>query len=193
VSQRTFGKAWLRTGFPGPLAWETAVCRELLASSPEAPGFGHLKRFAQKLEAGKFDAVFMADHLAVLNMPVEAHKRSHMVTSFEPFALLSALAAVTEHIGLVATASTTFGEAGSSSIPRRCMYSPTGANTSRCAVADSVSLPAPIEVDASSKPASTCIFVWPMPRSVMRSAGVSPVIDGRGRQRNHEPATEIQL
>lgn len=70
--------------------------------------FAHLKRFAQTLEAAKFDVFFMADHLAVLNMPVEALKRSHTVTSFEPFTLLSALAAVTDHIGLVATASTTF-------------------------------------------------------------------------------------
>lgn len=70
--------------------------------------FAHLKRFAQTLEAAKFDAFFMADHLAVLNMPIEALKRSHTVTSFEPFTLLSALAAVTDHIGLVATASTTF-------------------------------------------------------------------------------------
>ncbi len=70
--------------------------------------FAHLKRFAQTLERGKFDAFFMADHLAVLNMPVEALKRSHTVTSFEPFTLLSALAGATEHIGLVATASTTF-------------------------------------------------------------------------------------
>lgn len=68
----------------------------------------HLTRFAQKLEAAKFDAFFMADHLAVLNMPVEALKRSATVTSFEPFTLLSALAMVTERIGLVATASTTF-------------------------------------------------------------------------------------
>src|SRR5262249_60559881 len=37
-------------------------------------------------------------------------KRSHTVPSFEPFTLLSALAAVTERIGLVATASTTFDE-----------------------------------------------------------------------------------
>ena len=64
----------------------------------------------QKLEAGKFDAFFMADHLAVLNMPVNALKRSHTVTSFEPFTLLSALAGVTEHIGLIATGSTTFDE-----------------------------------------------------------------------------------
>ncbi len=70
--------------------------------------FAHIKRFAQRLEAAKFDAFFMADHLAVLNMPVDALKRSHTVTSFEPFTLLSALAAVTERIGLVATASTTF-------------------------------------------------------------------------------------
>src|SRR5262244_1565511 len=70
--------------------------------------FAHLKRFAQTLERGKFDAFFMADHLAVLNMPLDALKRSHTVTSFEPFTLLSALAAVTNHIGLIATASTTF-------------------------------------------------------------------------------------
>jgi FMN-dependent oxidoreductase (nitrilotriacetate monooxygenase family) len=68
----------------------------------------HLKRLVQTLERGKFDAFFMADHLAVLNMPIEALKRSHTVTSFEPFTLLSALAGVTERIGLVATASTTF-------------------------------------------------------------------------------------
>jgi len=70
----------------------------------------HLKRFAQKLEAARFDAFFMADHLAVLNMPVEALKRSHTVTSFEPFTLLSALSSITEYIGLVATASTTFDQ-----------------------------------------------------------------------------------
>jgi len=70
--------------------------------------FQHLKDLIRKLEAGKFDAFFMADHLAVLNMPVNALKRSHTVTSFEPFTLLSALAAVTENIGLIATGSTTF-------------------------------------------------------------------------------------
>lgn len=52
----------------------------------------------------------MADHLAVLNMPVDALKRSHTVSSFEPFTLLSALSVVTEKIGLAATASTTYDE-----------------------------------------------------------------------------------
>jgi FMN-dependent oxidoreductase (nitrilotriacetate monooxygenase family) len=70
--------------------------------------FGHIKRLAQTLERGKFDAFFMADHLAVLNMPTAALKRSHTVTSFEPLTLLPALAVATERLGLVATASTTF-------------------------------------------------------------------------------------
>ena len=43
-------------------------------------------------------------------MPLEALKRSHTVTSFEPFTLLSALSQVTERIGLAATASTTYDE-----------------------------------------------------------------------------------
>ncbi|MGK9235640.1 LLM class flavin-dependent oxidoreductase [Inquilinus limosus] len=78
-------------------------------AAPDANfNFGLLKRCAQTLERGRFDAFFMADHLAVLNMPMEALKRSHTVTSFEPFTLLSALAGATERIGLVATASTTF-------------------------------------------------------------------------------------
>src|SRR5216683_2531618 len=44
--------------------------------------FPHIRELIRKLEAGKFDAFFMADHLAVLNMPVNALKRSHTVTSF---------------------------------------------------------------------------------------------------------------
>ena len=71
---------------------------------------GHLVRFIQTLERGRFDAFFMADHLAVLNMPMDALRRSATATSFEPLTLLSALAMVTQRIGLIATASTTFDE-----------------------------------------------------------------------------------
>jgi alkanesulfonate monooxygenase len=70
--------------------------------------YAHIKECIQKLEAAKFDAFFMADHMAVLNMPMDALKRSHTSTSFEPFTLLSALSQATSHIGLVATGSTTF-------------------------------------------------------------------------------------
>src|SRR6202021_1700882 len=68
----------------------------------------HIKRAIQSLERAKFDAFFMADHMAVLNMPMDALKRSHTSTSYEPFPLLSRLSQVTERIGLVATGSTTF-------------------------------------------------------------------------------------
>jgi len=96
------------TAFMRPVSLHTGSWR-YPGSYPDANfNFKHLTHFAQKLEAAKFDAFFMADHLAVLNMPIEALKRSHTVTSFEPFTLLSALSAVTTRIGLAATASTTY-------------------------------------------------------------------------------------
>jgi FMN-dependent oxidoreductase (nitrilotriacetate monooxygenase family) len=99
----------LRLGaFMRPVGIHTAWWRYPGAYPDANFNFSHLKRFAQTLERGKFDAFFMADHLAVLNMPVKALKRSATVTSFEPFTLLSALAGATEHIGLIATGSTTF-------------------------------------------------------------------------------------
>ncbi|XXH02937.1 hypothetical protein Hte_009327 [Hypoxylon texense] len=96
--------------FMRPVSLHTGAWRYPGAYPDANFNFQHIKSFAQKLEAAKFDAFFMADHLAVLNMPVEALRRSHTVTSFEPFTLLSSLAAVTDRIGLVATASTTYDE-----------------------------------------------------------------------------------
>jgi alkanesulfonate monooxygenase len=99
----------LRLGaFMRPASIHTGAWRYPGAFPDANFNFAHLKRFTQTLERAKFDAFFMADHMAVLNMPVDALKRSHTVTSFEPFTLLSALAGATEHIGLVATGSTTF-------------------------------------------------------------------------------------
>jgi len=99
----------LRLGaFMRPVSIHTAWWRYPGAFPDANFNFQHLKRFIQTLERGKFDAFFMADHLAVLNMPIAALKRSATVTSFEPFTLLSALASVTDRIGLIATASTTF-------------------------------------------------------------------------------------
>jgi len=101
----------LRLGaFMRPVSLHTGAWRYPGAYPDANFNFAHLKRFAQTLERGRFDAFFMADHLAVLNMPVDALKRSHTVTSFEPLTLLSALAAVTEHLGLIGTGSTTFEE-----------------------------------------------------------------------------------
>src|SRR4051794_13637639 len=99
----------LRLGaFMRPVGIHTAWWRYPGAYPDANFNLQHLIRFIQKLEQGRFDAWFMADHLAVLNMPMAALKRSATVTSFDPLTLLPALAMVTEHIGLIATASTTF-------------------------------------------------------------------------------------
>jgi FMN-dependent oxidoreductase (nitrilotriacetate monooxygenase family) len=101
----------LRLGaFMRPVSIHTAAWRYPGAWADANFNFAHLRRFAQTLERGKFDAFFMADHLAVLNMPMEALKRSATVTSFDPLTLLPALAVVTERLGLIATASTTYNE-----------------------------------------------------------------------------------
>lgn len=61
----------------------------------------HFQELARIAERGKLDAVFFADTLAV------GHRLEHNVTTvFEPITLLAAIAAVTERIGLIATAST---------------------------------------------------------------------------------------
>jgi len=94
--------------FMRPVSLHTGAWRYPEAWPDANFSFPHLREMIRKLEAGKFDAFFMADHLAVLNMPINALKRSHTVTSFEPFTLLSALAGASERIGLIATGSTTF-------------------------------------------------------------------------------------
>lgn len=96
--------------FMRPVSIHTAAWRYPGAFPDANFNFAHLKRFAQTLERGKFDAFFMADHLALLNMPMNALMRSATVTSFDPPTLLPALAVVTERLGLIATASTTFDQ-----------------------------------------------------------------------------------
>ena len=98
------------TAFMRPVSLHTGAWRYPGAFADANFNFQHIKRFAQTLERGRFDGFFMADHLAVLNMPMDALKRSATVTSFEPMTLLAALAMVTEHLGLLATGSTTFDQ-----------------------------------------------------------------------------------
>ncbi len=99
----------LRLGaFMRPASIHTGAWRYPGAAADANFNLELMTRCAQRLEAARFDAFFMADHLAVLNMPIEALKRSQTTTSFEPFTLLGYLAGKTDRIGLVATASTTF-------------------------------------------------------------------------------------
>lgn len=101
----------LRLGaFMRPVSIHTGAWRYPGAFPDANFNFAHYRRFAQTLERGRFDAIFLADHLAVLNMPMAALMRSATVTSFEPLTLLSALSVVTQRLGLIATASTTYDE-----------------------------------------------------------------------------------
>lgn len=63
----------------------------------------HYVDIARTAERGRLDSVFLAD---VVGLPDNVRHNSH--SGFEPLTLLSALAASTEHIGLIATASTTY-------------------------------------------------------------------------------------
>jgi len=79
--------------------------------SPTAEIFNlsYYKKLVQEAEASKFDAVFIADHVAVWDS-VASGLRHYANPRLEPITLLSALAAVTDHIGLMATASTSYNE-----------------------------------------------------------------------------------
>ena len=67
---------------------------------------GYYQRLAREAEAAKFDAIFIADALAI-NTNVEYGPFNNF---FEPFTLLAAVAAATERIGVIGTASTTYDE-----------------------------------------------------------------------------------
>ncbi|KFD22514.1 nitrilotriacetate monooxygenase component A [Tatumella ptyseos ATCC 33301] len=65
-------------------------------------------RIAQLAERACLDTLFIADSLAVFDSPV-AHKMARS-NYFEPVTLLATLSAVTQHIGLIATATTSYNQ-----------------------------------------------------------------------------------
>lgn len=80
---------------------------------PEAPSDGNtnfelFRKLARTAERGLFDALFLADNLTVI--PGSAQGGSARIVGYEPVTLFSALASVTERIGFIATASTTYEE-----------------------------------------------------------------------------------
>jgi FMN-dependent oxidoreductase (nitrilotriacetate monooxygenase family) len=66
-------------------------------------------KLAQQAEAAKFDALFIADHVAVWDSAAGGLKH-YANARVEPITLISALAAVTTSIGLMATASTSYSD-----------------------------------------------------------------------------------
>ncbi|RXZ83134.1 LLM class flavin-dependent oxidoreductase [Paenibacillaceae bacterium] len=81
---------------------------------PESDAQGQLdlnyyKKIVQTAERGKFDMFFYADELYVWDRFESGISHANSIRP-EPFTLLGALAAATEHIGLAATISTTYNE-----------------------------------------------------------------------------------
>lgn len=91
------------TGWRHPDAWSETVIN-----------FGQAAECARMAEQAKLDMLFLADGNGVREMGnralFEAMSPSSRPAGFEPLTLLSALATVTERIGLVATATTTYDE-----------------------------------------------------------------------------------
>ncbi|MFD8288330.1 LLM class flavin-dependent oxidoreductase [Streptomyces lavendulae] len=65
---------------------------------------------ARTLERGRFDCLFVPDVVAVWGTDVQHISRTARNEHFEPLSLLAAYAAGTEHLGLAATATTTYNE-----------------------------------------------------------------------------------
>lgn len=86
-----------------------AAWRHPDAYAEPGTNFSHMVATARTAERGLFDLFFLADSAAVsLVGGAETGGRMGKVVKFEPITVLSALAAVTERIGLVATATTTY-------------------------------------------------------------------------------------
>ncbi|MEU6183875.1 LLM class flavin-dependent oxidoreductase [Streptomyces coeruleorubidus] len=87
-----------------------AAWRHPLAQADAQLDFDFHRRNALTLERGIFDCLFVPDVVALWGTDVEHLSRTARNEHFEPLALLSAFAAATEHIGLAATATTTYNE-----------------------------------------------------------------------------------
>jgi N-acetyl-S-(2-succino)cysteine monooxygenase len=75
--------------------------------------FEHYRRSALAAERGKCDLVFFADGIGIRERDVprgSLARSGYEIVEMEPMTLLGALAVVTERIGLVTTASTTYNE-----------------------------------------------------------------------------------
>lgn len=88
-----------------PAAW-----RHRSSTANGRPDVGYWVRMAQLAEHAKFDTFFLADFIGRSAHGLDETSRQGISFQFEPLTLLSAIAAQTKHIGLVATVNTNFSE-----------------------------------------------------------------------------------
>jgi alkanesulfonate monooxygenase len=94
-----------------PTGHHVASWRHPRAQKDAHVNLRHYVEIAQTAERAKLDMIFLADSAAVRHADIEAQCRSvQFIANFEPITLLSAIAMMTDRIGLVATASTSYNE-----------------------------------------------------------------------------------
>lgn len=96
----------------GPVVHSHAVWRNPAHETPFL-SLDHYISIARTLDRGMFDLVFFADRLAVADRYGDSHEMGIRLgdqdaTRMDPMPILGAMAAVTQHIGLGATRSTTY-------------------------------------------------------------------------------------
>ena len=110
----TLNKRQMRLGMSmRGIGYHPAAWRHPDVPSDGTLRFEHYVRNAQMAEQGKFDMIFFADGIGIRerDLPKGSLARSgYEIVELEPMTLLPALAALTKHIGLVTTASTTYNE-----------------------------------------------------------------------------------
>jgi FMN-dependent oxidoreductase (nitrilotriacetate monooxygenase family) len=92
------------TAFVAPAGYHESAWRVVDDDPRAGLGLPYYARLARIAEAGALDALFCADNISIAEYRVEHLPQ----TLFDPLELLSALAALTERIGLIATGSTTY-------------------------------------------------------------------------------------
>lgn len=93
-----------------PTGHHIAAWRHPQAAADAGVNVDHMIGLAQTAERGLFDLVFFEDAAGVREARVEIASQAARSLGFEPISLLSALAARTRTIGLVATASSSYNE-----------------------------------------------------------------------------------
>jgi alkanesulfonate monooxygenase SsuD/methylene tetrahydromethanopterin reductase-like flavin-dependent oxidoreductase (luciferase family) len=93
-----------------PTGHHIAAWRHRDAAADAGVNLAHMIELAQTAERGFFDLVFYEDAAGVREANVNIAAKTSRSFGFEPISLLAALAANTQAIGLVATASTSYNE-----------------------------------------------------------------------------------
>jgi len=94
---------------PHAAGWHVASWRRPSVPPKDIWNIDVWAKMAQTAERGCLDAVFLADLVALWPVPEHLRHQTAHVGQWEAFTLLSALAMVTKHIGLVATGHTEYG------------------------------------------------------------------------------------